>query len=108
MGNIPDGGCRKERGRDVKAHESDANAGCTNLYHLNAMPQNIDSMWCHHFTAGGKHCVLNNLPSSEANKCNGVMYGQSGLCGGQRESNDKCTKDKCPFLKEGKSCPYGK
>ena len=30
------------------------------------------TIYCHHFSADGRHCVANALPPSEANLCLGV------------------------------------
>eukprot|EP00755_Sulcionema_specki_P035595 Sspe_Gene.105186::Locus_82239_Transcript_1_1_Confidence_1.000_Length_536::g.105186::m.105186 len=76
--------------------------------------------YCHHFTEDGKHCVQNGLDSSQAKQCNGVMYasassavgnflGMSSLsvkCGDQRGTHRVCQQNNCPYVAEGKPCPY--
>merc|ERR1712216_353872 len=88
----------------------------------NAGTFSADTQYCHHFNAAGQHLVLNGLPSSEARHCCGVIYfsvgfsGKSLTCGEQRRpkkdgesaGHDACTPERCPFLAEGKECPYTK
>merc|ERR1712130_1046062 len=84
---------------------------------------------CHHFTWDGKHCVSTGFGSEHANRCAGrlcsapacqVVTGYRGLCGGCAKPRDLdsedvfcgppggvCSSDSCPFLAEGKPCPYG-
>jgi len=79
-----------------------------------------DTMYCHHFNAAGQHLVLNNLKSSEARHCCGVIYVGFGFSGksltckkqrrpkkpGQDAGHDKCDASKCAFVAEGLQCPY--
>ena len=74
-----------------------------------------DTMYCHHLADDGRHCVLNNLDSSHARKCPGIMYvnfdwGLTLVCDCQRSDyeHSKCTKERCPYMKEKGSCPYMK
>merc|ERR1711865_274617 len=87
-------------------------------YHVSNM--SADTMYCHHLDAEGKHCVLNGIPSSQARHCCGVIYvkigfsGKKMYCSYQRRpknvtadaGHDACDADKCPFIAEGKECPY--
>ena len=75
-----------------------------------------DTLHCHHLNLDGKHCVLNGIPSESARKCQGILYVSFGWNGGELICNKEkelfpsyhtpCSKEKCPFLYEGKSCPY--
>ncbi len=75
-----------------------------------------DTQYCHHLNSKGEHIVLNNLPLEEANKCPGIMYfkvdwnGKYFKCDKKRAGNnhghDPCTKERCPYLRDGKICPY--
>lgn len=82
------------------------------------------SVCAQHITAGiqeGNHCVLNGIPSENARHCCGVIYvkigfsGKSLYCSYQRRAkklsapdagHDKCNAATCPFVAEGKDCPY--
>ena len=79
----------------------------------NATMTYSDTMYCHHLSVDGRHCVLNNLPSSEARKCGGIMYvsfdwGISLSCDNYRPSytHTRCTKERCPYMNETGKCPY--
>lgn len=77
-----------------------------------------DTMYCHHLNSEGKHCVLNNIDSSNANKCNGIMYvsyslqGKHLICGNPRGfpyinyKHNPCNENNCPFIKKSGKCPY--
>ena len=72
-----------------------------------------DTMYCHHLSKDGKHCVLNNLPSTQARRCGGIMYvafdwGVSLTCDNFRPSytHTRCTEERCPYMKETGTCPY--
>ena len=74
-----------------------------------------DTLYCHHLMDDGRHCVLNNLSSKYARKCPGIMYvnfdwGLSLMCDCPRPgyTHTKCTKERCPFMKETGRCPYMK
>lgn len=89
---------------------------------------------CHHYTWDGLHCVRSGLGSEHANRCHGQMcaagvafgpqvcqtVGISGICHTTGAGGDlveavcsppalaraACTPECCPFLAEGRSCPY--
>merc|ERR1712167_537225 len=67
--------------------------------------------FCHHFTEEGEHCVTANLPAEAAKKCKGVMFGSVWsptklTCGKAQKGHTVCTADRCPYVRDGKPCPY--
>jgi len=86
----------------------------------NAGVLDSDTMYCHHLNSAGQHIVLNGLPSSDARHCCGVIYTNMGWSGktysckeqtrpkgdGEATGHDACTVTRCPFLAEGRGCPY--
>ena len=75
-----------------------------------------DTQYCHHLNSKGEHIVLNNLPLKDANKCPGIMYFKLGFTNkyfkceskrpGKNHGHDPCTKERCPYLRDGQDCPY--
>ena len=96
---------------NIRSHNSILNEE-KKLY--NATIFSADTLYCHHLDKNGNHIVLHNLPTSSANNCKGVIYVRLGLagrifqCGKQRGGHDICTKERCPFIRDGKTCPFKK
>ena len=73
-----------------------------------------DTQYCHHLDCNGRHVVLQDLPLSESRNCSGIMYvslsfsGKAIKCGSKRDSggHDPCTKERCPYLRDGYTCPF--
>merc|ERR1711934_538341 len=108
---VANNGCGRERKKEVCMEEEKA------VY--NAGMFSADTMYCHHLDEEGRHCVLNDIPSSKARHCCGVMYVKMGfskrfVCEEQRRpkkegkdaGHDKCHAGNCPFMKEFGDCPY--
>eukprot|EP00656_Telonema_subtile_P023972 TRINITY_DN2568_c0_g1_i1.p1 TRINITY_DN2568_c0_g1~~TRINITY_DN2568_c0_g1_i1.p1 ORF type:complete len:166 (+),score=43.56 TRINITY_DN2568_c0_g1_i1:87-584(+) len=104
-------GCGFTRPKEVAAEEE------KKIY--NAGMFSADTMYCHHLAEDGRHCVLHGIPSSEARHCCGVIYVKMGfskkmVCEEQRRpkkegkdaGHDKCHAGNCPFVAEGRECPY--
>merc|ERR1712205_36382 len=86
----------------------------------NAGTMSADTFYCHHLNEAGQHIVLNGGSSADARHCCGVIYfsigwgGKKLQCAEQRRpktdgasaGHDPCTAGRCPFLHEGKECPY--
>ena len=102
----PRNGCGRCRAKE-SACEEERELYCCGTF-------TADTMYCHHLDRFGRHVVLNGLPSSAASRCGGVIYASLGLfgtslgCGPRRAEggHDPCTPERCPFLHEGKPCPF--
>eukprot|EP01060_Flectonema_neradi_P017030 TRINITY_DN2368_c0_g1_i2.p1 TRINITY_DN2368_c0_g1~~TRINITY_DN2368_c0_g1_i2.p1 ORF type:complete len:109 (+),score=14.45 TRINITY_DN2368_c0_g1_i2:80-406(+) len=76
--------------------------------------------YCHHFDKNGQHCVTKKISSDDAKQCDGVFYakvsgaignffGVSSLslsCGKKKTGHRPCNASNCPYIAEGKGCPY--
>lgn len=87
---------------------------------------------CHHYTWDGQHCVTSGLGSEHANRCAGQLSvvgaavdtqicrtvgmpacskvgsadSQEAVCGAPAVVRGVCTPEVCPFLAEGRKCPF--
>merc|ERR1712196_233329 len=104
--------CGRTQGKNGSDYEK-------KVYEVGMMSIGV-TIYCHHYTPDGKHCVGSSISSDQANQCPGVMqYSLMGgkftcecprpLVGDVKKDHSKCTAATCPWVAEGKECPhYGK